>query len=464
MSITLAQIADIHNQCVLNGFSSADDADFVAAAYSYLSKHGNVEALVNLATLYLGRDQYNAERVVGMLYPVIRDHPDNLLGAAILSAALTWANQYHKSALILNDLLDRFVAVDNSLVSCSQNVVDDFSAVQSVKADLVPVYNTQYQKYKDPSFSKLHRGSEDYWNFGQAFDADVAISKEVSSTLMFHVKFTGRPLVVDLTDLMIEQGREYVRHSYHTLLKDLPSEYVIDAPPVLGDIGLTIGGHRVNWAVLKDQDHVVELYNHGILEYIKQLGKTACLLEIGGGYGGLCLPLKDILEPKRVTLVDLPSTLGFAASYFRAANSGKRDFAPIFNGTNYHVLTDAAVVLVPSFLSESIQNKADLVLNTGSFGEMTLEQFEYYIRFIDRVLSDVGVVYEANDPTAHGRFDLRPLISVLFRGTVIDISPSERIWCRPGVESALATFSAGRQKSQFGRLNYRQGFPFPLFR
>jgi len=176
----------------------------------------------------------------------------------------------------------------------------------------------------------------------------------------------------------------------------------------------------------------------------------------------MALHLSKTLKPTKHLLVDLPPTLGFAASYIRTSLGDNGNKVQFYYGTDSSVTDDAAVTLIPNFFADKISGEIDFAINTGSFGEMTRDQVVFYISLIDRVLSSRGIVYEHNDATAHERFAIRPLIERHFRGSIVDIDRNERVWCRPGVGQVLAQYASGRPNTSFGRSAVvGTGFPFP---
>lgn len=65
---------------------------------------------------------------------------------------------------------------------------------------------------------------------------------------------------------------------------------------------------------------------------------------------------------------------------------------------------------MPNFLADDLRNtgKFDLIINTGSFGEMNKGQITQYAEIMDNLLDDDGIVYEEN-----GDSDLHPIINIL---------------------------------------------------
>jgi hypothetical protein len=138
------------------------------------------------------------------------------------------------------------------------------------------------------------------------------------------------------------------------------------------------------------QRHVNTLYFHGILDRLKQL-EHPVIVEIGGGYGGLAYFLKRILPRATYYMVDLAEALVFPAVYLQVTlpeyvdetsfgeEAAKKDFR-----------------FVPSTNIHRISGPVDLVINTGSFGEMTAPQIDDYAKFVS---SKNALLYEENQDT-----------------------------------------------------------------
>ncbi|MHA1676154.1 MAG: putative sugar O-methyltransferase [Candidatus Njordarchaeales archaeon] len=127
--------------------------------------------------------------------------------------------------------------------------------------------------------------------------------------------------------------------------------------------------------------------------YLKKIEKefaqnksVKCILEIGGGFGGLCL---RIMQSKKITIekfifVDLPECIALA--YYYLMNNKINVKALV---TTEEELTtnkiDTQVLLLPPWLLPKLDIKIDLFINTMSFQHMTRENIEYYLSEINRL-------------------------------------------------------------------------------
>jgi len=119
------------------------------------------------------------------------------------------------------------------------------------------------------------------------------------------------------------------------------------------------------------------------IEIIKRFDRV---MEIGAGYGELARIFKIIIPGLIYTIIDLPEALFFSYLYLTI---NFPDMKIIWlDGKPETDLDGFDFVLVPAQLSNFVEGKKfDLVLNTGGFQEMTLEAVEFWINFIQSVIS-----------------------------------------------------------------------------
>jgi len=102
----------------------------------------------------------------------------------------------------------------------------------------------------------------------------------------------------------------------------------------------------------------------------KEFSNIGNVLEIGGGFGGLCQELLSSpeLNIKKYVLVDLPESL--ALTYYYLMNSQCKK--------------DRFIILPPWELAKT-DNSFDLLVNTMSFQHMSKENINYYFSEIERL-------------------------------------------------------------------------------
>jgi len=180
----------------------------------------------------------------------------------------------------------------------------------------------------------------------------------------------------------------------------VPDEYIFRPPRIMAECGWEINGGIVNDETLMYQKHVSTLYFEGVIEKLRSI-KNPKILEIGGGYGGLAYFLKKLVPHARYYMVDLAESLIFSSIYLQIASPGAVDpETAIYDGANKDVLNPAGnhFTFIPNFLVRDPIGKTgfDLVINTGSFGEMKKEQVQEYADVISKLLAPTGFLYEEN--------------------------------------------------------------------
>jgi putative sugar O-methyltransferase len=109
-----------------------------------------------------------------------------------------------------------------------------------------------------------------------------------------------------------------------------------------------------------------------IISFIKQfedLGKVKNIVEIGGGYGGLCLILSNFIEFDSYTLIDLPEAANLADKYLS-------NFKEIYSKVNCVSCND---------LDQIEHKEFDLCIAVNSLSECDLDtQLNYFDKFVSK--------------------------------------------------------------------------------
>ncbi|TRZ83778.1 putative sugar O-methyltransferase [bacterium] len=230
----------------------------------------------------------------------------------------------------------------------------------------------------------------------------------------------------------------YKKYQFYT--KRLPDEYICRPPRILGECGWEINGGIVNHDVLSYQRHVTNLYFHGVIQYLQAM-ENPVILEIGGGYGGMAYFLKKLIPRARYYMVDLPESLVFAAIYLRITMPQYVDVGDsVYNGKK-PTEKGETFTFIPSLKINEIETDFDLVINTGSFGEMIQKQVEGYADFIGKNLK--GILYDENQEL------YVPVSSILKRKFIFESAIGlSKIWAKDAsVLASLQTY----QKMNFSR-------------
>lgn len=107
-----------------------------------------------------------------------------------------------------------------------------------------------------------------------------------------------------------------------------------------------------------------------------------CILEIGGGYGGLCLQLTRRLQDMCYIDCDLPEGL-YATYYFLRRATSKRIAWVLGEAFPDHASAD--IFLVPAPRASIISGRVDMVFNANSLSEMAAETVAGYMALIHRL-------------------------------------------------------------------------------
>jgi len=235
-------------------------------------------------------------------------------------------------------------------------------------------------------------------------------SYDIVNTWRFHTYMFSGHYIGYMLGCAFKPLPDPFKEEYHKLTVGLPSEMIARPPRMLGEIGWEINGGVVNEDVLMYQNHITSLYFSMAMDYIR-LKDSIRVLEIGPGYGGLAYFLWKILKPSGYYLVDLPESLAISSVYLTLTGGLDGASGIVYDASKPDMLNAPknGFVFLPNFLINDLRttDKFDLVINTGSFGEMTEEQVVQYADVIEDVLAEDGIIYEDNADS-----DIVPIINI----------------------------------------------------
>lgn len=125
------------------------------------------------------------------------------------------------------------------------------------------------------------------------------------------------------------------------------------------------------------------------------------LLEIGGGYGGLCGELLRHFTVGRVLLVELPESVPLCWFYFSSLFDCR--IQVLYRAADT-VDPDARIIILAPWMLPAIEGQVDLAINTMSFQHMNRANLVYYFEQIDRL--NTSRVYLVNRNTIRDREDV----------------------------------------------------------
>lgn len=104
-----------------------------------------------------------------------------------------------------------------------------------------------------------------------------------------------------------------------------------------------------------------------LIKYFGQMNKFN-IVEIGGGYGGLCKTISCVVKYKEYTLIDLPEVQSLSQKYLKSFNSMKNMNVKYLNSNR---LTDI-----------NLNRRYDLLISEFTLSEMNTKAISYYINTV----------------------------------------------------------------------------------
>jgi len=184
--------------------------------------------------------------------------------------------------------------------------------------------------------------------------------------------------------------------------------------PPLG-IGYAHADGLISWDVLRYMSVLRDLVHaHAVTQ-------PASIVEIGGGYGGLCRVVLSHCTQCAYTIVDLEEVLFFSKCYLDETLPG-REVRLVHSVTDLS-FDSGCINLIPQCLLEDIDAKFDLAINHQSMQEMQAAQVQRYLRFI---ASRCAKFYCRNLKRHDVRLALEKGLSIDVHSQVLEHLPSIR--------------------------------------
>lgn len=186
--------------------------------------------------------------------------------------------------------------------------------------------------------------------------------------------------------------------AFRACTKHLAAEEIFSPPLIMGEVGYVVDGYCVNRDVVAYQERINLMRALGVLDRLKR-ESAPLILEIGGGYGALAYYLKRRYPRATYVIVDLPRSLLFSGCYLAAALP---DFdVHVFAPGRANVVAGAINLVSNLHLEQLPALHVDAAINTLSFAEMSADTVADYCRWLERHLSDDGVLFEQNFDNRH---------------------------------------------------------------
>jgi putative sugar O-methyltransferase len=206
---------------------------------------------------------------------------------------------------------------------------------------------------------------------------------------------------------------------YLRIASKLPSDFRVSPPRQLGEIGWNCDGRTVSFDTYTYLERLAALHDCGLIERLRMIaseGRTPCIVEIGGGFGGLSYYLSQLVPEARIAIVDIPESLIFSSLYLSLLLPQKEQiYARPEAADETLVPSTPGCTFVPNYLFDKVIEshvEFDLAINTLSMSEMDESQVEYYCQGLNHLLAADGVFFEQNhDNKPVGRLNAKKIIA-----------------------------------------------------
>ncbi len=194
---------------------------------------------------------------------------------------------------------------------------------------------------------------------------------------------------------------------WRKLIAGVPSRFIFNPKPMLGEVGWWIGGVLLNEDTVAYQERMTLLHKSG---QFGRLTERPRILEIGGGYGALATAILSAFPHCEYWICDLPESLLFSGLYL----SLTRD-EPVSVQMN-EPKPKPGINLLPNYFFPSLNFPFDLIINTLSLSEMSVHQIEVYAAGISKLIGKSGAFFEQNQDNRHiGLNYSKPIVTRYFK-------------------------------------------------
>jgi putative sugar O-methyltransferase len=199
----------------------------------------------------------------------------------------------------------------------------------------------------------------------------------------------------------LAQEREYYRRMHYIFRRMVPTEFIEKLPETSFGAPFVFehdGVHRsasfwINAATTAR-----------VKEFVERFGRPGPLriLEIGSGWGACAYQLHHVLDVESYTLVDLPQNLQICAIHLATTLPRRQlEFVEVVGPPIAVPQPHTIAACLPGAL-DRLHGKYDLVLNSFSLQEMTIEAVQAYINWIRESLSEDGIFVSFNSHAKAG--------------------------------------------------------------
>jgi putative sugar O-methyltransferase len=200
----------------------------------------------------------------------------------------------------------------------------------------------------------------------------------------------------------LEAEGAYARAAWDVVGRTVPGEYFdrFEESAVGCPTGFAFDGH-----ILSAGGIVNALTSYRIVEACARLGlvgRPLRILEIGAGYGQVAHQLLQQLDVETYAVCDLPEN-AFLTAFYLQVNHPEREALFVGAGDRLAVGTPGLTFTIPPHLHR-LEGDYDLIVNSYSFQEMTIQSVREYVAFAAERLTPSGFLYSLN---AHAKAGVR---------------------------------------------------------
>lgn len=214
-----------------------------------------------------------------------------------------------------------------------------------------------------------------YWDdFINKFSYVFELSDESLKQIRYHTFHLTSDLYLRYY-LGSKEDEQNFLNKYITLSKVAGNHSL--AEPLSG-IGFPHEEGLVSWDVLRYLSVICDLLTANVLSE----QPSSRIVEIGGGYGGLCRMISMLNPCLHYSIIDLEETLFFSKCYLDKTLPNY-DIKLVTNVKELE-FNEKRINLIPQHILEEIEDKFDLAINHQSMQEMEVPQINRYLKFIAR--------------------------------------------------------------------------------
>jgi hypothetical protein len=171
-------------------------------------------------------------------------------------------------------------------------------------------------------------------------------------------------------------------------------ESALGVPIGIAEVGAACGlkvGERLITPDTPDQIYAALRMSDAIDVHLRSEPSTLTIVEIGGGYGGMCSAfLNKHPDPRSYTIIDLPIVNAIQAYFLSKAIGADR--------VSLYGEQPRQVRVLPDFAIEELETPVDVVVNKDSLPEMPAKAMRRYLEWIGQECR--GLFYSYNQETA----------------------------------------------------------------